>query len=223
MKAYKGFDKDLKCRDFQFEVGKEYQEERAKCCEAGFHACEYPLDVFNYYAPAGNRFCEVEMSGDIDKEEQADSKIAATRIRIGAEISLKAMIDAAIKFTFDRATWSKKNHVTEGRKAASATGDQGAASATGYRGAASATGYQGAASATGDQGAASATGPDSIACGLGWQCRAKAALGNWIVLAERDRNYNILTVKTALVDGEIIKADTYYALKGGEFVLWNAS
>ena len=108
MKAYKGFTQALQCRGFQFESGKEYIAERVKCCEAGFHACEHPLDVFQYYSPADSRFCEVELGGELDQESQDDTKVAATRIRIGAELSLHSMIDAAIKFTFDRATLSKK-------------------------------------------------------------------------------------------------------------------
>jgi hypothetical protein len=104
--------------------------------------------------------------------------------------------------------------------AASATGFQGAASATGDRGAASATGFQGAASATGDRGAASATGKDSIALAAGYRCKAKGAIGCWIVLAERGEwngnTYPIKEVKAFEVDGKKVKADTWYMLVNGE-------
>jgi hypothetical protein len=88
MKAYKGFNKDLQCRDMQYEVGKEYEEKVAKVCNKGFHSCENPLDVFSYYAPADSRYCEVEADGQIDKNEDGDSKIASTKLRIGLEIGL---------------------------------------------------------------------------------------------------------------------------------------
>ena len=241
--AYKGFDKDLKCRDFQYKIGKKYiHKGKVEPCESGFHACEYPLDVFQYYNPAGSRFAEVEASGEIVPHED---KICCEKIKIKTELTLGALIQAAVKFTFDRVKWTKENHVEKEKEAASATGDCGAASATGYRGAASATGncgvasatgdcgaasatgncgvasatgYRGAASATGDCGAASATGKESIACGLGFRCKAKGAKGCWLVIAERDDYGRILLVRTVKVDGKDIKADTWYTLQDGQFV-----
>ena len=111
MKGYKGFDKDFRCRDFQYEPGKSYETKKAKACSTGFHFCEHPLDIFKYYPPSGNRFAEVEGDGDID-HHNVDTKIACTKITIGVEIGIHAMVQAA----------------------ASATGDQGAASATGVSG-----------------------------------------------------------------------------------------
>ena len=220
---YKGFDKNFQCRGFQYEVGKSYTHEgKIEPCTSGFHACEYPLSVFNYYAPANSRFAEVEASGKI---VPAEDKIACEKLKIKAELSFDTLIKAAIKFTFDRAKWSKERTATGDQGAASATGDQGAASATGKYGAASATGNYGAASATGDQGAASATsnygaasatGKDSIACALGYKCRAKGAKGCWLVLAERDNNGKILNVKTFCVDGKNIKENVFYILEKGK-------
>ena len=208
IKAYKGFDKNLKCREFQFEIGREYEEAKAKACECGFHACEYPLDVFSYYNPAESRFCEVEQSGDIDKKE---NKTASTKIKIGAELSLKDIVAAAIKFTFERSTPENTNH---------ATGDYGASSATGYKGASSATGNCGASSATGYKGASSATGLNSIALAAGYKCKAKGAIGTWLCIAEREdwngETYPIKEVRAVKVDGEIVKADTWYMLVDGE-------
>ena len=239
MKTYKGFDKDLKCHGgFQYEIGKEYEEARAEACTCGFHACEMPLDVFNHYAPAGNRFCEVEQSGDISRHH-ADSKVASTKIKIGAEIGIPGLVKAQIewvknKIGFDaaikKADESPDDHATGYQGAASATGYQGAASATGTRGAASATGTrgaasatgdQGAASATGDQGAASATGKDSVALAAGKDCKVMGALGCAIFAVERGdwngETYPIIAAAAAIVDGEKIKADTWYTLKNGEF------
>ena len=96
MKAYKGFDKDLKCRGFQFEIGKEYEESDAKACECGFHACEQPIDVFAYYPPATSRYCQVEQSGKIDRKEDG-SKVSSSRIKIGAEIGILGIVKAQLE------------------------------------------------------------------------------------------------------------------------------
>ena len=129
IRAYKGMGKDMKCRGFQYEVGKEYETDQAEACECGFHACEYPLDVFRYYPPAGSRFFEVEQSGEISKKND-DTKVASTKIKIGAEIGIAELVNAAVQYTKERCH-------DEGE---TATGDQGAASATGNLGAASAMG-----------------------------------------------------------------------------------
>ena len=209
---YKGMDKDMRCRNFQYEVGEEYETDKAEACECGFHACEYPLDVFNYYPPAGSRFFEVEQSGELSRSSD-DGKVASTKIKIGAEISISGLVKAAIEYTRERAV---KEEGT------SATGNQGAASATGYQGAASATGDWGAASATGDRGAASATGKSSVAMASGIEGKAMGALGCAIFLVERGEwdgeTYPILAVKAAIVDGEAVKPNVYYTLKNGELV-----
>ena len=164
MRAIKGFNQDLTCRGFQYEVGKEYHTENAKCCGVGFHACEYPLDVFNYYSPNTNIFHEVELSGNIDRE---NDKICATDIKIGAGVSIAGLVKMAIDFTMRRV--KKEDNAGCNYGASSATGDHGASSATGYRGASSATGNYGASSATGYRGASSATG----------NCGASSATGDY--------------------------------------------
>ena len=174
---YKGMDQNMQCRGFQYKIGKEYETDDAEVCERGFHACEYPLDVFNYYPPAGSRFFEVEQSGKLSKSDE-DSKVASTKIKIGAEISIAGLVKAAVEYTKERATEVSGGHATGTLGAASATGTLGAASATGDLGAASATGYQGAASATGTLGAASATGTLGAASATGYQ-GAASATGNW--------------------------------------------
>ena len=293
MKSYKGFDSNLQCRGFQYEIGKEYEEERAEACTCGFHACEMPLDVFNHYPPAGSRFCEVEQSGEMSRDG-GDSKVASTKIKIGAEIGIPGLVKAQVEWVKERigfddaikkANESPDDHAAGSQGVASATGYQGAASATGYQGAASATGdrgvasatgYQGAASATGYQGAASATGDRGVASATGYQGAASAtgyrgvasatgsrgvasatgdrgvasatgdrgvasatgrggisvasgyegkvvgALGCAIVCCERGEwdgeTYPLLAVVSAIVDGEVIKADTWYTVKDGKFV-----
>ena len=166
LKTYKGFNKDMTCRGFQFEEGKEYKEEKAETCKSGFHACEYPLDVFNYYPPNESVFHEVEQSGDISRDSE-NSKVASTKIKIGASINIAGLVKAAIEYTTKRV--KKENGSDEDYGASSATGYCGASSATGYKGASSATGYCGTSSATGDKGASSATG----------NCGASSATGDY--------------------------------------------
>ena len=156
MKTYKGFNKNMTAQNgYQYEEGKEYEEEKAVACECGFHACEYPLDCFRYYSPESSVYHVVEQSGEFSKNSD-DSKVASTKIKIGAEISIAGLVKAAIEYTKERA---KPECDATGNKGASfATGDYGASSATGDYGASSATGDYGASSATGNCGASSATG-----------------------------------------------------------------
>ena len=167
MKAYKGFDKNMQCRGFQYEEGKVYETDEAKLCESGFHACERPLDVLTYYPPGDSVYHVVELD-ELSNERRDDSKVCGKKIKIGAAIDITGLVKATVDYTFEKSDKSKRKHTTGNRGAASATEDYGAASATGNRGAASATGYCGAASATGYYGAASATG----------YCGAASATGN---------------------------------------------
>ena len=203
MKAYKGFNEDLRCRDFQYEVGKEYEENRAELCECGFHACENPIDVFNYYPPTDSRYCEVELS-DVADEESSDSKRCGKRIKINAEIGIKGIVDAFVKFTLDRVDWKKEK-----------------SNNTGNWSAATNTGNWSAATNTGNWSAATVEGKESIAIATGIKGRAKGALGCYIVLAEWKRDergkWHIMDVKSAKVDGEKIKANTFYMLENGKF------
>lgn len=215
MKAYKGFNQNMTCRGFQFEEGKTYElpeGEEGKLCKSGFHACEMPLDVFSYYPPASSVYRQVELE-NVSDERRGDSKVCARKIRIGAELNIAGIVKAQIEYIKERAHEVEGGHASE---------KQGAASATGDKGAASATGYQGAASATGSMGAASATGKESVAMACGYQGKAKAAQGCVIFLVERGewngKTYPILAANAAIVDGERIKADTWYTLRNGEFV-----
>ena len=276
--AYKGFDKDLKCRGFQYEVGKEYKQEgKIKCCNNGFHACEFPLDVFRYYAPGENcRYCTVTQSGETDKEKD-DSKVASSKIHIETEIGLDGIIKAGVKFILDKVNWKNKKESNTGDQsaatntsnysaatntgyysAATNTGDQSAATNTGYQSAATNTGYQSAATNTGnrsaatntgnysaatnagnysaatntgsysaatntgDRSAAKVSGKESIAIVTGKDSKAAGSIGDWIVLTEREEwngdTCPIKEVKALKVDGEKIKADTFYKLVDGEAV-----
>jgi len=175
VKSYKGFNKDMTCSGFQYEEGKEYEEESVEVCDHGFHACEYPLDCLNYYSPNESVYHEVEQSGEIQKHND-DTKVASTKIKIGAEISIAGLVKAAIEYTVKRV--NKEAESDENHGASSATGDYGASSATGDYGASSATGDCGASSATGDCGASSATGNCGASSATGYK-GASSATGDY--------------------------------------------
>lgn len=203
MKAYKGFDENLKCRDFQYEIGKEYEETNAKLCETGFHACENPIDVFTYYPPANSRYCDVDLK-DVTDELSNDSKKCGKRIHINAEIGIKGIVDAFIKFTLD--------HIPSGNHASTNTGDWSASINTGYRS---------AATNTGDYSAAIVTGDESVAIATGIYGKAKGSIGCYLVIAEwkmTNSEWHIVDVKSTKVDGVKIKADIFYRLVDGKFV-----
>ena len=164
MLVYKGTDKDMKCRDFQFEIGKEYEEAEAKLCEKGFHGCEYPLDVFAHYAPADSRFFEADLDGVTD-EESDDSKRAGTKIKLRAEIGIAGIVKAAVEYIKEKAESSKNQ--TGNRSAATNTGNCSAATNTGYYSAATNTGCRSAATNTGYYSAATNTGYYSAATNTG--------------------------------------------------------
>ena len=158
MKAYKGFNQDMTCLDFQYEEGKTYEMKGdVKCCEKGFHACEYPLDCFSYYAPSQSVYHEVEQDGELSRDGD-DTKVASSKITVGAKLDIAGLVKASFEYIKERADKTKSNHSEAKKKINSATGDGSANSATGYWSANSATGDWSANSATGDWSANSATG-----------------------------------------------------------------
>jgi hypothetical protein len=173
VKAVKGFDRDLKCRGFQFEVGKTYSiEGEVVVCRNGWHACENPLDVFSYYAPGLSVFHEVEQIGDLARHDE-DTKIASAKITIGVEISMHEMALRAVDWIKSKIDFSNAPATNTGyRSAATNTGNQSAATNTGDQSAATNTGYQSAATNTGDQSAATNTGNQSAATNTGDQSAA---------------------------------------------------
>ena len=192
MKAYKGFNKDMTCRGFQYKEGKTYETHRAKVCESGFHACENPLDCFAYYHPAeGSIFHEVELGGDIQRGDD-DTKCAATKIRIGARVTLAGMIKAGLDFVFAK--------VKKLNPPAATSGDLSTAATSGYRS------------------TAEVHGKESVAVVTGLDSKAQGCVGSWLVLTERDENWHILGIKAICIDGKEYYADTWYTLKGGRVV-----
>ena len=212
MLCYKGFDKDLKCQDFQYETGKKYSEESAEICEKGFHACEFPLDVFRYYAPSDSRYCEVDL--DANDQKSNDSKRVGKSISIKAEIGIAGIVKAGVEYIKNQVDWNNDKKTN--------TGDCSAATNTGNRSAATNTGNCSAATNTGYRSAATVEGKESVAMAIGYGSKAKGSIGCFIVLAEwkkfEDETYHIVDVKSAKVDGTKIKPDTFYKLVNGEFV-----
>ena len=219
--GYKGFNSKLQCtpddKVYQFEVGKEYEEEAADLCKSGFHFCENPLDVFGYYCPADSRYCEIEANG-VSEQTESDTKRCAKKIKIAAEISLSGLINAGVKFILEKIDWNNNKESNTGdRSAATNTGDRSAPTNTGDQSAATNTGYRSAATNTGNRSAATVEGNSSVAISTGYKGKAKATKGSAIVLVERDDNGNLLSIKSAIIDGEILKENTFYTLEKGEF------
>ena len=184
VKSYKGFNKDMTCRGFQYEEGKEYETSKAVVCNEGFHACEHPLVCLDYYPPNTSIYHEVEQTGEFSSVFcGGDSKIASTKIKIGAKLSIAGLVQAAIDFTKSKTVTTQD--VTEDYGVSSATGDSGVSSATGSGGVSSATGICGASSATGDSGVSSATGIYGASSATGYKgassatgiCGASSATG----------------------------------------------
>jgi hypothetical protein len=172
--CYKGFDENLRCRDFQYEIGKTYKHEGAvECCASGFHSCEYPLDCFGYYEPGTSRYAIVEIGGAADKDD-GDTKICSAEITIKAEIQVPEIITRAIAWVTALCKPADSKHSEGYQSASSATGTRSASSATGYQSASSATGYQSASSATGYRSASSATGDRSASSATGYRSASSA-------------------------------------------------
>ena len=218
IKSYKGFNPDMTCTPgstpFQYEEGKEYEDSGASVCNHGFHACERPLDVFRYYPPGNSIYHEVEQSGEIDRGDD-DSKVASSKIKIGARLDVAGLVKAQIEFTKSRTTTENvdPDHATAGNYGAATAGNCGAATA-GNCGAATAGNY-GAATSRGN----SSTGKYGLSVARGNGVRVKGGMGSILVIAEENNfDFKVKDWKAAVVDGKEIKADTWYKLENGEFV-----
>ena len=228
MKAFKGFDKDMKCKDFQFEEGKTYEEPTASLCEKGFHACENPLDVLNHYPlldndAEPNRFAEVDLEAN-DERKNDDSKRVGKKIHIKAEFSLKGLIKAGIDFLLETNTAEKdtKEVSSERFSKLAASGYRSKLAASGDDSQLAASGDRSQLAASGYGSKLAASGENSVVANIGINGIAKAAKGCWITLAEWKHDgekWVPLAVVTRQVDGEEIKADTWYKLEGDGYEL----
>ncbi len=222
MIGYKGFDKDLKCKGFQYRVGETYKfDGEIKICERGFHFCDIPTAVFEYYSPADSHFALVEATGSI--ADDGKHKFCTDEIKIVKELTLAEMAGAITDKEVNTGYHSAASNTgacsaasnTGSRSAATNTGDCSVATNTGNCSAASNTGSHSAASNTGSYSAASVSGKSSVAAVFGRASKAKGALGCWLVLSEWN-NSEIKDMQCFKVDGEIIKADVFYTLRDGK-------
>ena len=231
--AYKGFDAQLQCRGFQFEVGKTYEHDgHVSLCRSGFHACEVPFDVWGYYPLGTSEYARVTLDGVTDQKE-FDSKRVAKRITIEAKLSLLDLITAQVKWTTEHAekeaitTGYRANAATTGEGANAATTGEGAnavttgeganAATTGYRANAATTGYRANAATTGYRANAVTTGKNAIAACLGLNGRAKAGENGVVIVAYWDETAERPRVLTGYV-GEGIERDTWYEARDGKLV-----
>ena len=227
--SYKGFDKNMQCRGFQYEVGKEYEMDgEIKCCNRGFHACKSPLEVWDYYDILNSRYAEVEQSGKIDAEENT-TKVCSSRIKIKAELKLADIINIGVEWLKDITSPSKVktdgalNDNGDRKKQIGLSGDSAKIGSSGDSAKIGSSGDYAQIGSSGDSAQIDSTGEDSVIMCAGNSSRAKAKVGSWITLAEwkwsdeKKRNVPVY-VKTEYVDGENIKADTWYQLKNGKFV-----
>ena len=254
--SYKAFDKNMQCRNFQYEVGKEYEMDgEIKCCNRGFHACKSPMEVWDYYDMLNSRYAEVEQSGKIDKEGNS-TKVCSSHIKIKAELKLADIIKVGVEWLKDVTSPSKVktdgalNDNGDRKKQIGSSGDytkigssgnyaqigssgdyaqigsSGDSAQIGSSGNSAQIGSSGNSAQIGSSGyyaKIDSTGEDSVIMCAGNKSKAKAKIGSWITLAEwkwsDEKNHNVpACVKTEYVDGENIKADTWYQLKNGKFV-----
>ena len=231
MKGYKGFNKDMTCRNKQYAENTVFEEAEAEICSSGMHFCENPFAVLDYYGFVGangalNEFAEVEALDECKTDD--NEKYCTKKLKIGAKIGITGLVKAFVDFTFSKIDFKNASESNTGNwsaatntgnwSAATNTGDQSAATNTGDWSAATNTGDQSAATNTGYRSAAAVGGNGSVAIATGYESKAKANVGSAIVVCERDDNYNLIGIKAAIIDGKNLKADTYYTLINGEFI-----
>ena len=198
MKGYKAFDKDMKCRGFQYEVGKEYGEPEAEICEKGFHFCENPLDVLSYYDLCESTFAEVEATGKTVGHD-GNSKHATTKIKIKAKLDLAGFVKASVDFLLQKTKTPK---------------------GSGYDAKLASSGYYAQLASSGYYAKLELNGEDSVGAAIGRGGRIKGKIGNWITLAEwkyDEGRYVPVCVKSARIDGKKLKEDTVYMLRDKKF------
>ena len=218
--AYKGFNRDLTCRGFQYAEGETYQTDRAELCATGFHACPMPLDTLRYYPLGTSVYHAVEVDADAHR---GDDKVVSKRIKIGGRMSLAGLIEAHLSLAFKRADQAEgtdeSTAVTSGSRSTAATsGYRSTAVTSGDESTAATSGSRSTAAASGSRSTAKVEGGHSIAVAGGHQCRAMGSLGCWLVLAERDDDGAITHLEAVQVDGECIKPDVAYMLRDGQVV-----
>jgi len=229
--TYKGFDKDLKCRDFQFEVGKQYTHGGpVVICQSGFHSCEDPLDVWSYYDPFESRFAEVEISGTLSRHD-GDSKVASATIIIKAELSLPQFISKAIKWAFDKtkidggdyaknaSSGDSATNASSGDSATNASsGDYATNASSGHSAKNASSGHYAKNASSGDYATNEAKGENSVIASAGNNSRAKGVVGTWIAIAEYDASGKCIGFATGCAGTDDVPTDVWLVAKGGKLV-----
>ena len=245
MKAYKGFNQDMTCRGFRYKEGETYKTDKAELCRSGFHACEAPLEVMQYYKPGKSRYHEVELDDVSDDRDNCSSKVVAKKITIGAEIGIPGLVKAHVEWIKEKAqkngnstsgNWSsaatsgeESSAATSGNWSSAATsgnwssaatsGNWSSAATSGYGSSAATSGNGSSAATSGEESSAATSNPNGIALACGKNSKAKGVIGSYIILTEWDEDSTtLLTARMERVDGDKVKADTWYKLVNGEFV-----
>lgn len=205
---------------FSYEEGNDYETECASACNCGFHGCEIPLDTFKYYQPSKSIYHEVEQSGEISRDSD-DSKIASTKIKIGARIGIKGLVKAQIDFIFKKVKWREQSEEnTSGAGSSAATsGNWSSAATSGYKSSAATSGAGSSAATSGEESSAATSNPNAIALACGKNARAKGVIGSYIVLTEWNDNADtLISAKMVKIDGENYKPDTWYKMENGKII-----
>jgi len=227
-KGFKAYDKGLICNNFQYEVGKEYKHEgKFKICESGFHFCENPLDVLNYYNLTECEFTEVEVLGKIDKQKDSeDTKVTTNHIKIGAKLDLSAFIKCSIDFLFENIGHKTILDKTKNILKKFSSGNSSQLASSGYSSQLASSGsfsklassgYSSKLASSGSFSKLEINGNNSVGANIGIKGTIKGKKGNWITLAEYYNTYKPICVKSIQIDGEQIKEDVWYILKNGNF------
>ena len=220
VKGFKAFNKGLSCRGFQFEEGKTYEHKGDFIpCNSGFHFCENPLDVLNYYDLCNSEFAMVEAVGEVKKE---DNKTVTNKLKIGIKLNLPGFIKASIEYVSECCKQEKSSDNNDSAQLAS-SGDSAKLASSGYYAQLASSGDSSKIASSGDSSKLAIEGKYSLAAGIGINNKIKGIIGTWITLAEWEFDNSInkyvpLCVKSAQIDGEILKENIYYKLENSEFV-----
>ena len=235
VKYYKGFNRDMTCRGFQYKEGETYTTDEAKLCQSGFHACENPLDCFSYYNPSESVYHEVELSDVSEEKSNDDTKVVAKKIKVGAELSVRDLCKAHFEFVKSKTVTSKRgkdkaNLVGENWSSLSAQDGSSLSAQDGSslsaQDGSSLSARDGSSLSARDWSSLSAQDWSSLSAGhdcvlAAFNSKAKAGVGSLIALAKREWSgdrYKVVDFAAGIVDGEKIKADTWYTVEDGKLV-----
>ena len=225
MKAYKGFNKDMTCtpkggKPFQYKEGETYEEPEAYLCKRGFHACLDPLDCLNYYDICNGVYHEVELDDVFEEHHPEDTKVCGRKIKIGAKLSIKDIVKSSVDFTMERV--KKEGGTNSGDYAnLASSGDYANLASSGDNANLASSGDYANLASSGDYAKLASSGNNNVVMSAGIDGKVKAAIGNWIAIAEwqiRGGHFVPVGIVSAQVDGEKVKADTWYKCENGQLM-----